>query len=70
MPESHAAIQRDLGRLEEWASKNLMKFNKGKCEVPHLGRNGPMHQYRQASNGWKAVLQRRTWVSWWTMSWA
>ncbi|GAB0190296.1 mitochondrial enolase superfamily member 1 [Grus japonensis] len=23
-----------------------MKFNKGKCRVPHLKRNNPMHQYR------------------------
>ncbi|KAK4819183.1 hypothetical protein QYF61_025998 [Mycteria americana] len=32
-------------RLEKWANRDLMKFNKDKCKVLPLGRNNPRHQY-------------------------
>jgi len=43
IPEGRAVIQRDLDRLEKWADRNLITFNK-KCEVLHLVRNNPMNQ--------------------------
>ena len=44
--EGCAAIQQGLGRLESWARRSLMRFNKSKCRVLHLGRNTCTHQYR------------------------
>ncbi|KFV19840.1 hypothetical protein N340_04346, partial [Tauraco erythrolophus] len=37
---------RDLDRLERWACENLMKVNKAKCKVLHVGRGNPKHKYR------------------------
>lgn len=43
-----------MDRLENWAEKNLMRFNKGKCRVLHLRRNNHMHQYKL----WAELLVR------------
>lgn len=44
MPGGCGAIPTELIRLEKWANKNLIKFNKEKRKALHLRKNNPLYQ--------------------------
>jgi len=45
-PKGWNTIQKYLDRLENWTCVKLMRFNKAKCRVLHLGWGNPQYQDR------------------------
>ena len=48
--EGCTTILKVLERLQIWAERKSMRFNKSKCRVLSLGRNNRMHQYMLGDN--------------------
>ena len=46
----HAEVQSDFSELENWSDRWQIGFNKGKCNVMHLGYNNPKHTYYMSDN--------------------
>ena len=40
------SIQKDLDNLNNWSEKWLLKFNKDKCKIMHVGYNNLKHNYK------------------------
>lgn len=57
----------DLDRLEEWAYRNLMKFNEDKCKIPNLAQPFvPWHAGNWLAEGYAEKRSGFLWTANWT----
>lgn len=54
-----AAIQWDLDRPEEWAERNVVKFNKQRCKILYPGKNNFTHQYMEGTKKLKSSCKEK-----------
>lgn len=65
--EGWDANEKDLDKLKMWAHANLMRYNKAKYKVLHLGQGNHWYKYRSGHNGLRTAL-RNIWGYWWMES--
>ncbi len=53
------AIQQDLDKLSSWSDKWLLKFNKDKCKVMHVGYNNSKRNYKLQSQNLVKVEEEK-----------
>ena len=66
-PQRQETIQRYLDRLEQWVQENIMRFDKSKYDVLHLGHD---NHHCQNKVGDVMMEHNAAWRYWWMVNWS